>query len=249
MRRKKKQDEVKKGSPEWMNTYGDMVTLLLCFFVLLFSYSTIDAQKFEAIIMSFQGSLGLLDGGKTIDSHQYIKDGSVNDNTTKQKKELEDFKKLEEELQRYLDANGLKDDISVMNESAGILLRFKDNILFDPGRADLKERSKQTLKYISEFLNKEEFKDKFIRVEGHTDNVPINTPRYPSNWELSVSRSSNVVRFLIEETGISPKRISASGYSEYHPIAPNDSPENKSKNRRVDILILRSEIIKDQPVR
>ncbi|KXZ39775.1 chemotaxis protein MotB [Alkalithermobacter thermoalcaliphilus JW-YL-7 = DSM 7308] len=245
MRRKKKQEDIKKGAPEWMNTYGDMVTLLLCFFVLLFSYSTIDAQKFEAIIMSFQGSLGLLDGGKTIDSENYIKDGSLKDKNTKQTREIEDFKKLEHEIRQYLDENGLADDVSVINGNSGILLRFKDNVLFDSGKADLKDKSKETLTYISRLLNKEEFREKFIRIEGHTDNVPIRNSKYPSNWELSVSRSSNVVRFLIEETGINPRRISASGYSEYHPVAPNDSPENKAKNRRVDILILRSEVIKD----
>jgi Flagellar motor protein len=125
------------------------------------------------------------------------------------------------------------------------LLRFQDNILFDSGSADLKPESLEIMSYIAQLLNAEDFEDKFISIEGHTDNVPMNSPRYPSNWELSVGRSSNVVRFLVENNNMDPKRISASGYSEYHPVAPNDNAENRAKNRRVDILILKTIHYKD----
>ena len=101
------------------------------------------------------------------------------------------------------------------------------------------------MSYIAQLLNAEVFEYKFISIEGHTDNVPMNSPRYPSNWELSVGRSSNVVRFLVENNNMDPKRISASGYSEYHPVAPNDNAENRAKNRRVDILILKTIHYKD----
>ncbi|SHJ43408.1 flagellar motor protein MotB [Tepidibacter formicigenes] len=250
MPRKKKEEEVKQGAPEWMGTYGDMVTLLLCFFVLLFSMSSVDAQKFQAIIQSFNGSLGFLDGGKTLVEEQYIDKGLRNDKSIDQKQETENFNNLEKQIKDYLNNNGLDKDVSVMNESVGLLLRFQDNILFDSGKADLKSNSQKTLRYISTLLNKNEFKDKFIRIEGHTDNDPIRyNSKYPTNWELSVARSSNVVRFLVESTDIDPKRISASGYSEYHPVAPNDSPQNKAKNRRVDILILKTQFVKDEPTR
>jgi len=244
MARKKREEEVKPGLPEWMGTYGDMVTLLLCFFILLFSMSSVDAQKFQAIVQSFSGSLGILDGGNTLQDKQVITQGLMDDNTTDQKQEVQNFNNLEKELKEYLKESGLEENVSVMNESVGILLRFQDNVLFDSGKADIK--SQETLRYISTLLNKDEFKDKFIRIEGHTDNDPIkHNLKYPTNWELSVARASNVVRFLVENTGIDPVRISASGYSEYHPVAPNDSLENKSKNRRVDILILKTQVVKD----
>ncbi|SHG92766.1 OmpA family protein [Tepidibacter thalassicus] len=250
MAKKKKEEEVKQGAPEWMGTYGDMVTLLLCFFVLLFSMSSVDAQKFQAIIQSFNGSLGMLSGGTTIVDKEYIGKGLNDDKSIDQKQETENFNNLEKQIKEYLKNNGLDKDVFVMNESAGLLLRFQDNVLFDSGKADLKLKSKEILRYISTFLNKNEFKNKFIRIEGHTDNDPIRyNHKYPTNWELSVARASNVVRFLVENTGIDPKRISASGYSEYHPVAPNNSPENKAKNRRVDILILKNQFIKDEPIR
>lgn len=245
MARKKREEEVKAGAPEWMATYGDMVTLLLCFFILLFSMSSVDAKKFEAIVQSFNGSLGILDSGKALVDSNNVTQGSIDDNVGDKKQEIQNFNNLEKELKEYLKQNGLEDNVSVMNESIGILLRFQDNILFDSGKAEIK--SQETLIYVSNLLNKDEFKDKFIRIEGHTDNDPIKRNlRYPTNWELSVARASNVVRFLIENTGIEPRRLSASGYSEYHPVAPNDSPKNKSKNRRVDILILKTQVVKDE---
>ncbi|SNR89676.1 chemotaxis protein MotB [Anaerovirgula multivorans] len=242
-RRKTNQDEPKKGSPEWMTTYGDLVTLLLCFFVLLFSFSEIDVVKFEAIIQSFQGSLGILDSGKTIESSDYIFSAYDMELTTKQLEELEDFRKLEERLQQYLDEKELDTDVLVNLETRGLVLRFQNNVLFSPGRAEIKEDFKETLVAISDFLQEPEFEAKYVRIEGHTDTVPVGTnDKYETNWELSVARASNVVRYLIEEIEMDPIRFSASGYGEYHPVAPNDTSENKSKNRRVDIVILKSEL-------
>lgn len=248
MGRKRGQEEAKAGAPEWMTTYGDMVTLLLCFFVLLFALSTIDAQKFRAIMQSFQGSLGVMKGGKTIENNPYIHEALEEEKTTKQLEELEDFKKLQEKIEAYLEQNGFQNEILVDLEPRGLLLRFKDNVLFDSGKADLKGHASETLLFLSDLLKQDEFASKYIRVEGHTDTDPIiRSQRYPTNWELSVARASNVVRFLIEEAGLQPDRLSASGYSQYHPIAPNDTDINKSKNRRVDIVILRSDFVKSEP--
>lgn len=230
---------------EYMLTYGDMMTLLLCFFVLLFSFSSIDAKKFEAIIQSFSGALGVLDGGTTVQDAPMLDSGLMDENTSSEVLEMQNFQKLEETIQEYLNENQLSESVTVLEEEAGLLLRFQDNILFDSGSADLKPESLEIMSYIAQLLNAEDFEDKFISIEGHTDNVPMNSPRYPSNWELSVGRSSNVVRFLVENNNMDPKRISASGYSEYHPVAPNDNAENRAKNRRVDILILKTIHYKD----
>lgn len=239
---KKKPDEPKKGAPEWMNTYGDMVTLLLTFFILLFSMSSVDAKKFSGMVAALQGSLGVLDGG-TVMENSVMENVQLQSNLESSISEDKDFEKLATDIKEYLNQNGMNNNISVMNENSGLVLRFKDNILFDSGKSEIRAEAYKTLNDMSAMLNKEEFKDKMIRVEGHTDNDPIRTGRFPSNWELSTSRSSNVVRFMIEQSGLSPNRLSASGYGEYHPVAPNDSQINKSKNRRVDILILKDGII------
>lgn len=240
MARQPKQEECVQKVAEYMLTYGDMMTLLLCFFVLLFSFSSIDAQKFEAIIQSFSGSLGVLEGGNTAVSKQYIQKGNLDDKATDAKLELKSFEKLEEKINDYLQENSLSEDVQLLNEPAGLLLRFQDNVLFDPGSADVKEDAKLIMAYIADLLNGEEFRSKIISIEGHTDNVPMNSPRFPSNWELSVTRATNVGRFLMEDKHIDPSRVSVSGYSEYHPVAPNDTPENRAKNRRVDVMILRT---------
>lgn len=240
MAKKQKQEECVQKVAEYMLTYGDMMTLLLCFFVLLFAFSNIDAQKFEAIIRSFNGSLGVLEDGNTIVKDSKIEAGEIDENVSSERLELQSFEKLEEKIQEYLDENNLSDDVQLLDEPAGLLLRFKDNVLFDSGRADVKQDAIIVMSYIADLLNGQEFEDKAINVEGHTDNVPMNSARFPSNWELSLARAANVGRFLVESKSISPKRVSVSGYSEYHPIVPNDSAENRSKNRRVDIMILKS---------
>lgn len=248
MARKKMRKEGSTGSPAWMATYADMVTLLLCFFILLFTFSEIDAKKFQAVMQSFQGSLGVLDSGKTIEDSDYITEAMLEELTTNEQVEWEDFRKLQEIVENYLDENGLASDILVLLESRGLILRFHDNILFDSGRAELKSRPMEILKDLAGFLDGEEFQNKHIRVEGHTDTDPLRvTSKYETNWELSVARASNVVRFLIEDAGVTPERFSAAGYGEYRPLAANDTIENKAINRRVDVVILRSELLDFRP--
>ncbi|QUH26286.1 OmpA/MotB family protein [Serpentinicella alkaliphila] len=247
-RRKSSDDEAKKGAPEWMTTYGDMVTLLLCFFVLLFAFSEVDAKKFDAFIQSFQGSLGVLDSGLTIEQSDYISEAMLHDLTTKQQEELEDFRKLKERLDEFLQDRNLDADILISLETRGLVVRFQDNVLFDPGDARLKSESEKILLEIAEFMQLPEYEEKNIRVEGHTDTVPTgNNSKYETNWELSTTRATNVVRYLSEKVGLRPERFTASGFSEYHPVAPNDTRENKAKNRRVDIVILRTEFIAPSP--
>lgn len=241
-RKQSNQTESQSGAPAWMTTFADMTTLLLCFFVLLFSFSTIDVQKFQALIQSFQGSIGILDSaGVLIETDDFATDITDDNLSMRQMQEMEDFVKLQGILEEYLESYDLESDVFVTQESAGLVLRFKDNVLFDSGKAELKPRSKEILSDISVFLQNPEFIKKSIRIEGHTDTVKV-IPNllYPTNWELSTGRASNVTRYLIEELGLAPERFSIAGYGEYHPVAPNDTAENKSKNRRVDIVVLRS---------
>lgn len=261
--------EIKMGAPEYMNTYGDMMTLLLCFFVLLFAMSNVDAKKFEALVVSFSGSLGVLDGGNVLQSKNNIEKGSIMNGSTdsmveanqfetakeqmqkqmqeeaRRKAEDANFEELKVQIENYLKENKLEKQVSVANEEEGLVLRFQDTILFDFGSASLKPASYTVLKYIGGVLNTNNFKDKYITVEGHTDNIPVSNDRFASNWELSGGRAANVVKYLVENHNIDPKRLSAAGYSEYHPVAKNDTATGRAKNRRVDIMILRSKQTKN----
>lgn len=248
MSRRKPQEEESGGVPEYMLTYGDMMTLLLCFFVLLFAFSEIDAKKFEMIMESFQGSAGVLRGGKTLDDTKIVNNSTLKNDVTNKLKEINDLKALKESLEDHLKEKNLQDQILVELDNRGLLVRFDDNVLFDSGRAELKLQSKNTLKFMSNLLKQEKFSDKVIRVEGHTDSDPIkNSRKFPTNWELSTIRAVNVARFFIEDTNMTPERLSVSGYSKYHPVAPNNSSKNKAKNRRVDIVILNSKFEKSEP--
>lgn len=232
MARKKRQKESSGGSPEWLTTYSDLVTLLLCFFVLLFSFSEIDASKFRNIMNSFQGGAGVLSGGTSLEP-------PINP--------IEDDLDVESELQdllgyldEYAETLGLGDKIIIQVEERGIVVRFMDNVFFDSGSADIKPESFDILKSVAELLNREEFAQRKIKVEGHTDSDPIlRSAKFPTNWELSSARATNVLRYFVEIEAMDGSRVSSSGYSYHREIVPNDTIENKAKNRRVDIVILK----------
>lgn len=231
------------SSNNWMTTYGDMVTLLLTFFILLFSISEVNSQKFKAIINSFQGAPGVLKSGSSVFNSQHDNTLTKLENDTISNQDIEDgFIKLKSILQNYLVVNNIDSQVLVDLDKNGLILRFQDNVLFSSGKANIKTESKLVLLNISDILVNEDFKKYNIRIEGHTDSVPIiANSKYPTNWDLSVARASNVVKFLIEEAGLTPSRLSAAGFSEYKPIAPNNTIAGKQKNRRVDIVILRSD--------
>jgi len=242
-----KKNEESSGAPEWMVTYGDLVTLLMCFFVLLFAFSEIDAQKFEAVMQSFQGSAGVLSGGTTLSDSPLVFTGMPETNTsleTVDSKVLDDLKK---EIESQLEEADIQLEITAEVINRGLLIRFPDNALFDSGEAILKDPAMEALTVIGNILLKAPFSERVISVEGHTDNVPMRSSEFPSNWELSTTRATNVIRYFLDEVGIMPKRLSASGYGEYYPIATNETPEGRSQNRRVDIVVMREFFTTRQP--
>lgn len=223
----------------WMTTYSDTITLLLCFFVLLFSFSNLDVKKFSAMLASFQGAIGILDGGVTLTNDQNAFGGiGVMDDVIPdfwhEPEDGRDAAAIYDELSQIIADERLEGDVQVSVEERGIVVRFAEKVLFDLGKADLKPEYQEVLKQFAAAILPWESP---IRVEGHTDNLPINTPEFPSNWELSVRRATTVVRFLIEQ-GIDPKLLSAVGYGEYQPIASNLTEEGRAQNRRVDIVLL-----------
>lgn len=218
----------------WLLTYSDMVTLLLTFFVLLFTFSSLDVTKFQVVLYSLQDALGLLEAGTTlkIDYEPTSMPGERNKEWEVEQLRLEE---LLVTLKTIVEEQELGDQILISLEERGLVVRFLDNVLFDLGSAELKEDALEVLGSIVEILQE---LPNHIRAEGHTDNLPINTFRYPSNWELSSARATSVIRALLESYPFSPAQLGVAGFGEYRPIAPNH-PGGQPLNRRVDLVVLR----------
>lgn len=233
-----------------MTTYADMVTLLLTFFVLLYSFSAVDLQRFQevmsAIQQSFLGRTGILSGtvgemgaedGQHLDVSDYMGEETEEILSIQEKELLEMMAQLEETYEQvkvFLRKTGLAEEVALHLDERGIVMEFPEKILFDTGRAEIKPEFLPTLDLLAELIAG--LRNQVI-VEGHTDNVPIRTFLYPSNWELSVARSVSVARCLVEKHGLEPCRFLVTGYGEYHPRAGNDTPEGRACNRRVTLVI------------
>ncbi|MCO7176418.1 flagellar motor protein MotB [Sporolactobacillus kofuensis] len=241
-------EESSHNSERWLVTYSDLITLLLVFFIVMYSMSSIENQKFNALVSSlkssFQGDSILqgmgypsTDKGQTKPTIPVVKKSDPVSNQEKKK----DAKKLDAlyvQLDKYIKENHLNPDVSLVETTRGVQLTFREKILFDIGKANLKGNAKSILGRIGTILNSV---PNDVSVEGHTDNTPYldKHSKIHSNWELSGLRAQNVMDYLIKKDGLSPKRMHFVGYGEYHPIVKNDSPENKAKNRRVNIVVLR----------
>lgn len=235
------------GSPGWMTTYSDLVTLLLCFFVLLYSMSQLDIARFEAVAESFRNRVIFFDGSPSkIDFEQTGESATIREPNKEIEKEnildpdriTSNQRSLEELLKKvegFLEENQLRDVISANRTDQGVVLILQERILFDSGQAELKPDGLPFLDKISLLLSKI---PNYVRVEGHTDNRPISTVQYPSNWELSGARASSVIRHILDSGEFNPSRFIAAGYGDTRPIVPNTSSENWQKNRRVEIVIL-----------
>lgn len=228
----------KAGSPEWMATYGDLVTLLLCFFIMLFATSNVDAGKFEVLVQAFNPSVFDYTGGDNILG---VMDKDENNEMTNFFSEevvyQAELKGLEDTLTEFIENENLQDSLDVIRDSDKITLRFSSSLLFESGKAILKSEVKPYLDKISKTLPE----DYDVQIEGHTDNLPINNAQFASNWELSALRGINVLKYLVDKCNIDSSRLSVAGYGEFRPIADNSTPEGRSKNRRVDIILFKSD--------
>jgi len=227
---KKQKEEVEEPSaPFWMVTYSDMVTLLLVFFILILSYSTIELEKFKGAMSSMKGALGVMPEMESANK----KDKKINI----QRKLTSKEQYLERKIDRLEDViieNNLQASVEIEVTNSGIHIRLGDNVLFDLGKARIKSAAHPVLSGIAETV-RGEFSE--VYVEGHTDNIPINTPRFPTNWELSTARALSVVRFFHDKEDIPAANLAAVGHGEHRPLVPNNSPQNRAKNRRVEIFI------------
>lgn len=232
MAERKKEEKQKGGAPEYMLTYGDMMTLLLCFFVMLLSMSTIDPAKFMVAASSFQNAFsGVLKEFPTIPIHKEILTPRLGGDEQNKRMAMQAAREIQEAVKK----EKLDEAIKVKVTEKGIAIKVSDPILFELGKADVKPHFAGILSEIVRIINK--IPDNEIRVEGHTDDSPIHTREFPSNWELSTARAVNVIKFLHTRGDIHPSRLSAVGYGEYRPVAPNTTAENKQKNRRIEMYV------------
>lgn len=245
MAKKKKVEEGKKGLPAWMGTYGDMVTLLLCFFVLMFASSSVDEGKFEQIAASFSKQIIIIEQLTSDSMMDALGNGIIEmpeakGESDKEYEEMQEgaaeLSKLASDFKTYFAENNVQNSIEIEENYRELTLSFNDGILFDSGKAEIKEEATTILSIIAEELLK--YPENDIKIEGHTDNIPINTEKYPNNWYLSAARAISVATFFIEKHNFHPSRISTEGYGEYRPKVSNDTAENRSINRRVEIKII-----------
>ncbi len=231
----KKRVEKPENHERWLLTYSDLITLLMIFFVVLYSASTVNETKYKQLATSMGA---VFTGGSTVLGSEE-NSGSSSDNAGELKPlvqtEEEKLKGIENQINDIVKDLQLEGSVSTSIEERGLIISFTDSVFFDSGKADIKDELKPKLISVSKILNKI---DNYVRVEGHTDNIPINNSDFHSNWQLSSVRASNVVEFLINYGEISPNRLSAVGYGEYRSIADNNTEEGRAKNRRVDVLIL-----------
>ncbi len=244
----------------WLLTYSDMITLLMALFMVLFSISSVNTSKYNQLQKSLQDAFSgkILSGGK-----QIVNSGSqgkspaptatpaiepikpqIGEKSTESQKAKDDkeFRRIKQEIDAYARKHGLSKQLQTVIAKRGLVVRLlTDRVVFDPGQAVLKPPAVPLLTGVGHALQID--KTHPIMVEGHTDNVPISGSQFPSNWELSTARASVVVRFLIH-TGIDKFRLGAAGYANLYPVASNSTAIGRSKNRRVEIVLLR----KDQQI-
>lgn len=216
------------GAPAWLTTFSDLMSLLLCFFVLIVAMSSTDPSEFNKATGSLKGSLGILTEDPsnmemTMAIFTKISDVDVGEISMAVSK-----------LRDFVETQKKEESVKVVITSEGIAVRILTPVLFDQGMAEIRP---QGMPYLAKIFELAEDWNNKIRICGHTDNTPVQSAMYDSNWELAYARARNVVRFGMNYSRIEPERFSAVSYGEYRPAFPNDSEENRSKNRRIEIFI------------
>ncbi|MDL2273070.1 OmpA family protein [Oscillospiraceae bacterium OttesenSCG-928-G22] len=243
MARKKSEPPQGASAPLWMATYGDMITLVLVFFVLLYSFSTIDADKWRQLVESFTGVPSIFEEPDYESMIPPLEPSELQDEyeDAEIQTDTSEWGELYHALMGYVEENDLTGNLDVTVTDYEMMLRFTDNILFDSGRADLREDAAELVREVFQDVVAQYLEElEYIRIEGHTDSRPIHTSQFRDNWDLSTARASTVHRYLLANVPeIQPAQLFYGGYGEYRPVAPNDSDENMALNRRVDIILIR----------
>jgi chemotaxis protein MotB len=226
----------------WLVSYADFITLLFAFFVVLYASSQVDKKKVGKLAMAIQVAfqeMGVFDTVQTVESVQrnasLAQIVSRSDGALGGGRENGDMAELQHELESALALEIARQEISLRREPDGLVISLREVGFFESGSGQMKQESQPAFDRIADLLRKRNCR---LRIEGHSDNVPIHNTQFASNWELSTSRATEIVRLLIVRDGFDPNHLSAAGYAEYRPLATNTTREGRSMNRRVDIVIL-----------
>ncbi|WP_203363879.1 flagellar motor protein MotB [Bacillus sp. REN10] len=240
---RKKQHEHEHIDESWLIPYADLLTLLLALFIVLFAMSSVDAKKFQMVSQAFndvfQGGAGVMEYPSTTPAE--VMNDSKNESNNQQinglgEKDQKELSEMQEKMTQYIKENNLQNKVETTLNGEGLLLRIRDNVLFNSGVAEVREEDRKAAQEISRLLEMDVPRN--VIISGHTDNIPIKTAQFESNWELSAMRAVNFMKVILENKKLDPRLFSAKGYGEYQPIASNETEEGRSKNRRVEILIL-----------
>ncbi|RUT28066.1 flagellar motor protein MotB [Paenibacillus zeisoli] len=239
----------------WLIPYADLLTLLLALFIVLYGMSSTDAKKFEEMSKAFSvalnGGVGVMDKSSVEgtdtntpqdSSSQLQQQSGQSMSMAKKRSELmrqeqEDLEKLKKQMDNYIKVNGLSSQLDTKLNQSQLTITISDKALFASGDDTVKPESRKLAKAISVLL--EGFPDYEVIVSGHTDNVPISNQQFDSNWDLSAGRALNFMKILLLNSKLDPRKFVSTGYGEYHPVASNSTDEGRSKNRRVEVSILR----------
>ena len=239
-RKREKEESSLGGVPPWITTYSDLITLMLAFFVILISFGTFEKGRIVKFVGSFQGALKILPGGfKTDPGEQVIEPG---------KEILRTFRATSDvftKMKGVYEKEGVKKGVVFKRTNRGFEINITDYLMFGlrPGNAEIAPEMKPFLNELAGIIRQTSY---LVSIEGHTDDRPVKTQKFPSSWDLSAARAVTTLRYLIDEGGISPLRLSAKGFGEYRPLFPNDTPEHRAKNRRVMIYLQLSELGEDK---
>ena len=227
------------GAPAWMATFSDLCTLLLTFFVLLLSFANMDVIKFQDMAGSMKDAFGyrqenfgnfhpelLARKSKVLSALDEVKTGGP----------LKTQRKMERKVRDLIKRQSAKDKVESESTENGFIIRVKDSVMFTGGKSRLVPKGFPILDELAKLF--EEFPCDMV-IQGHTDDRPVRGRRFDSNWELSASRAISVMRYMVENGGLDPKRLGTAGYADQRPLVPNDSRENRAKNRRVEFLCQR----------
>ena len=246
----RKQKVEKDTSERWLLTYSDLMNLLLILFIILYSMANVDSAKYQQVSQSLRAALG-----ENSSANSIIGEGGAGNSLIElpssasspvMPAQLEDqqMEAVKDTVNDIVEKQGLTGDVDVTLQERGVVISITEKVLFKSGSADIELESQKTIERIGKALMA--LHGKQIRVEGHTDADPIRNSRFPDNQELSTARANSVWRILVHNSGIDPKMISATGYGEYRPKVANDTNENKARNRRVDIAVLRDAFDKSE---
>jgi chemotaxis protein MotB len=261
MAKKRGHAEEHENLERWLVSYADFMTLLFATFVVLYALSQIDLAKFKELQVSLQRAFSgqnVIQGGEGVmeqqDTTSVMTPGQTEDSAPlppifdyiKSQMEQGSFENAKKEIEKLQKENPSElEGVDVKVNERGLVFTFVDSLLFDSGSAQIKKAGISALTKVGNIIEAK-FSKRTIRVEGHTDNIPIKSALYPSNWELSSARAASIIRFLTNSFGLSRDKFSAVGYAETIPVAPNLTEEGRKKNRRVEIIVLRDKLVKNE---